>query len=171
MWPLVLTRTQAWSVSTSGLRGSALLLPFSGRRSLASGKWCGYAPPSPINCGRSLTHALVHPTRYDFFYKNGVPKWRGTGYYYSRFRPGVGVSACLSALRSSCSHCFRVVNDGKFYHPNTQTVFTFLVFLTTGLQFMVQKLNYSRDLERIEKIRHDAKTTAWGNRSVRYPDP
>ena len=30
--------------------------------------------------------------RYDFFYKNGVPKWRGTGYYYSRFRPGLGVS-------------------------------------------------------------------------------
>jgi DnaJ family protein C protein 1 len=30
--------------------------------------------------------------RYDFFYKNGVPKWRGTGYYYARFRPGVGVS-------------------------------------------------------------------------------
>src|ERR1700728_4461005 len=31
--------------------------------------------------------------RYDFFFKNGVPKWRGTGYYYSRFRPGLGVSA------------------------------------------------------------------------------
>lgn len=47
--------------------------------------------------------------RYDFFYKNGVPKWRGTslqrilatradsfytgtGYYYSRFRPGLGAS-------------------------------------------------------------------------------
>jgi DnaJ family protein C protein 1 len=29
--------------------------------------------------------------RYDFFYKNGVPKWRGTGYYYQRFRPGLGV--------------------------------------------------------------------------------
>ena len=28
---------------------------------------------------------------YDFFYKNGVPVWRGTVYYYSRFRPGLGV--------------------------------------------------------------------------------
>lgn len=28
--------------------------------------------------------------RYDFFYENGVPKWRGTGYYYSRYRPGLG---------------------------------------------------------------------------------
>ncbi|KAF9652178.1 chaperone J-domain-containing protein [Thelephora ganbajun] len=74
--------------------------------------------------------------RYDFFYKNGVPKWRGTGYYYSRFRPGVG------------------------------TVFMFLVLLTTGLQYMVQRLNYAKDLERIERIRQDAKTTAWGNRLV-----
>jgi len=74
--------------------------------------------------------------RYDFFYKNGVPKWRGTGYYYARFRPGVG------------------------------TVITFLILLTTGLQYMVQRLNYARDLERIERIRQDAKTTAWGNRLV-----
>lgn len=28
--------------------------------------------------------------RYDHFLKNGFPKWRGTGYYYERFRPGVG---------------------------------------------------------------------------------
>jgi DnaJ family protein C protein 1 len=34
--------------------------------------------------------------RYDFFYKNGVPKWRGTGYYYARFRPGVGVRQLLA---------------------------------------------------------------------------
>ncbi|KAF9780123.1 DnaJ-domain-containing protein [Thelephora terrestris] len=74
--------------------------------------------------------------RYDFFYKNGVPKWRGTGYYYARFRPGIG------------------------------TVMTFLVILTTGLQYMVQKLNYAKDVERIERIRHDARTTAWGNRLV-----
>jgi hypothetical protein len=28
--------------------------------------------------------------RYDFFLKKGFPKWRGTGYYYTRFRPGLG---------------------------------------------------------------------------------
>ncbi|KKK25126.1 hypothetical protein ARAM_003478 [Aspergillus rambellii] len=28
--------------------------------------------------------------RYDHFLKNGFPKWKGTGYYYSRFRPGLG---------------------------------------------------------------------------------
>lgn len=28
--------------------------------------------------------------RYDYFLSNGFPKWRGTGYYYARFRPGLG---------------------------------------------------------------------------------
>ncbi|EME80252.1 uncharacterized protein MYCFIDRAFT_70601 [Pseudocercospora fijiensis CIRAD86] len=28
--------------------------------------------------------------RYDHFLKNGFPIWRGTGYYYERFRPGFG---------------------------------------------------------------------------------
>ena len=28
--------------------------------------------------------------RYDHFLNNGFPKWRGTGYYYARFRPGLG---------------------------------------------------------------------------------
>lgn len=28
--------------------------------------------------------------RYDHFLSNGFPAWRGTGYYYSRYRPGLG---------------------------------------------------------------------------------
>ncbi|KAJ5224126.1 hypothetical protein N7468_008668 [Penicillium chermesinum] len=28
--------------------------------------------------------------RYDHFLKNGFPRWKGTGYYYTRFRPGLG---------------------------------------------------------------------------------
>ncbi|SLM33480.1 DnaJ domain [Lasallia pustulata] len=28
--------------------------------------------------------------RYDHFLQNGFPRWRGTGYYYARFRPGLG---------------------------------------------------------------------------------
>ncbi|RPB24874.1 hypothetical protein L211DRAFT_861750 [Terfezia boudieri ATCC MYA-4762] len=28
--------------------------------------------------------------RYDHFLKNGFPRWKGTGYYYARFRPGLG---------------------------------------------------------------------------------
>ena len=34
--------------------------------------------------------------RYDHFLANGFPKWKGTGYYYSRFRPGLGT--VLAAL-------------------------------------------------------------------------
>jgi len=70
--------------------------------------------------------------RYDFFLKNGVPKWRGTGYYYSRYRPGLG------------------------------SVLTFLILLTSGLQYLVQKLNYARDLARIDQIVTSARTAAWG---------
>jgi len=74
--------------------------------------------------------------RYDFFYKNGVPKWRGTGYYYSRYRPGLGF------------------------------VFVFLIILTSGLQYMVQRINYKRDLERIERIVGKAKAAAWGPKMI-----
>lgn len=74
--------------------------------------------------------------RYDFFYKNGVPKWRGTGYYYSRFRPGLG------------------------------SVLVFLTVLTSSLQYIIQKMNYRRDLERIERIRQDARLAAWGPKMI-----
>ncbi|THH32944.1 hypothetical protein EUX98_g1297 [Antrodiella citrinella] len=74
--------------------------------------------------------------RYDFFYKNGVPKWRGTGYYYSRFRPGLGF------------------------------VFMFLVLITSGMQYLVQRLNYRRDLERVEWIIQQAKSAAWGSKMI-----
>ncbi|CUA67809.1 putative J domain-containing protein C2E1P5,03 [Rhizoctonia solani] len=74
--------------------------------------------------------------RYNFFYKNGVPKWRGTGYYYSRFRPGLG------------------------------SVLTFLALLTCILQYFVQKMNYTRDLERVRDLVNRAKLAAWGPRMV-----
>ncbi|KAH7343241.1 DnaJ domain-containing protein [Rhizoctonia solani] len=74
--------------------------------------------------------------RYNFFYKNGVPKWRGTGYYYSRFRPGLG------------------------------SVLFFLALLTCTLQFFVQKMNYARDLKRIQDLVSRAKLAAWGPRMI-----
>jgi len=72
--------------------------------------------------------------RYDFFYKNGVPTWRGTGYYYSRFRPGLG------------------------------TVFVFLTLLSSALQYIIQRLNYKRDLKRVDHIVREAKMAAWGQK-------
>ncbi|KAF7332082.1 RNA-dependent RNA polymerase [Mycena kentingensis (nom. inval.)] len=74
--------------------------------------------------------------RYDFFYKNGVPRWRGTGYYYSRFRPGLG------------------------------SVFVFLVIVTSGFHYAVQHVNFRRDSDRIQTIIRDARLAAWGPRLV-----
>ncbi|CAL1700734.1 unnamed protein product [Somion occarium] len=74
--------------------------------------------------------------RYDFFYKNGVPRWRGTGYYYARFRPGIG------------------------------SVFVFLTILSSVLQYAIQRVNYGKDLKRIETIRHQAKSAAWGTKLI-----
>ncbi|KAG9005762.1 hypothetical protein FRB94_001328 [Tulasnella sp. JGI-2019a] len=70
--------------------------------------------------------------RYDFFYKNGVPKWRGTGYYYSRYRPGL-----ISVL-------------------------VFLVTLTSCMQLFVQRYNYRKDKRRIQGYITKAKKLAWG---------
>ncbi|KAI9448023.1 DnaJ-domain-containing protein [Lactarius indigo] len=64
------------------------------------------------------------------------PRWRGTGYYYSRFRPGLG------------------------------TVVIFLTTLTTGLHYIVQHLNFKRDLARIEHIVGQAKLVAWGPKMI-----
>ncbi|EJD01100.1 DnaJ-domain-containing protein [Fomitiporia mediterranea MF3/22] len=74
--------------------------------------------------------------RYDFFYKNGVPRWRGTGYYYSRYRPGLG------------------------------SVVIFLVVLSSGLQYVIQRINYKNDLARIDRFVTEARLAAWGSRMV-----
>ncbi|KAK0622278.1 putative J domain-containing protein C2E1P5.03 [Lasiodiplodia hormozganensis] len=43
--------------------------------------------------------------RYDHFLKNGFPAWRGTGYYYSRYRPGLGsVLVGLFAMMGGAAH-------------------------------------------------------------------
>ena len=81
---------------------------------------------------------------------------------------GSGYVHVSASWPSSRIHRFHlpIANHRKNYRAGTQTVSTFLVLLTTGLQYMVQRLNYAKDLERIERIRQDAKTTAWGNRLV-----
>ncbi|KAH8925482.1 DnaJ-domain-containing protein [Atractiella rhizophila] len=72
--------------------------------------------------------------RYDYFHDAGVPTWRGTGYYYSRFRPG---------LRS---------------------VLLFLAFLTNGIHYLILHLNRMQDLKRIDRFRQSARMVAWGPR-------
>lgn len=43
--------------------------------------------------------------RYDHFLNNGFPKWKGTGYYYARLRPGLGsVLIGLFVLGGGAAH-------------------------------------------------------------------
>ena len=52
--------------------------------------------------------------RYDYFLKNGFPKWKGTGYYYSRFRPGLGsVLAGLLLVFGGAGHYAALVLGWK----------------------------------------------------------
>lgn len=54
-----------------------------------------------------VAHVLRGPgrERYDHFLKNGFPLWKGTGYYYSRFRPGLGsVLAGLFLVFGGAAH-------------------------------------------------------------------
>jgi len=51
--------------------------------------------------------------RYDYFLKVGVPKWRGTGYYYSRYKPSIkfagiaiGVGICLMQILLSWTNYY-----------------------------------------------------------------
>jgi hypothetical protein len=45
--------------------------------------------------------------RYDHFLSNGFPAWKGTGYYYARFRPGLGtVLAGLFVFVGGGGHWF-----------------------------------------------------------------
>ncbi|KAI9323185.1 DnaJ domain-containing protein [Dichotomocladium elegans] len=67
--------------------------------------------------------------RYNFFYKNGVPRWRGTGYYYSRFRPGLG------------------------------TVVVLLTVLSGMAQYLVAWVNYYQERRRIEGFVANARET------------
>lgn len=75
--------------------------------------------------------------RYDFFLKNGFPRWRGTGYYYARFRPGLG------------------------------TVLVFLTLITAAMQHVVHRMNYKRDVARIDRIMEAARRAAWGPKMVK----
>lgn len=65
--------------------------------------------------------------RYDFFYKNGVPRWRGTGYYYSRFRPGLGF------------------------------VTLFLILVSGGMEYLAGVINYRQEKSRIQRLLEDAR--------------
>ena len=94
-------------------------------------------------------------SRYDFFHKNGVPRWRGTGYYYSRYRPGLGVSCCYATVGFN----MRTNNLCQF-------VSIFLIILSTTLQYVIQRINYRNDLARIDRFVAEARQAAWGPKLI-----
>ncbi|KAI4155401.1 MAG: hypothetical protein LQ341_000193 [Variospora aurantia] len=74
--------------------------------------------------------------RYDYFLANGFPRWRGTGYYYARFRPGLG--SVLAGL---------FVVGGGFAHYGALYV------------------SWKRQKEFVEKYIRHARRAAWGDDS------
>lgn len=74
--------------------------------------------------------------RYDHFLRNGFPKWKGTGYYYSRYRPGLG--SVLFGL-------FAVMGGGVHYYALVMA--------------------WKRRREFVERYIRHARRTAWGDDS------
>ncbi|KAI9856913.1 MAG: DnaJ sub C member 1 [Vezdaea acicularis] len=72
--------------------------------------------------------------RYDHFLKNGFPAWKGTGYYYARFRPG---------LTSVLLGLFIVCGGGAHY----------------GALYM----SWKRQREFVQRYITHARRAAWGN--------
>ncbi|KAL9623096.1 MAG: hypothetical protein Q9160_002610 [Pyrenula sp. 1 TL-2023] len=83
-----------------------------------------------------VTNILRGPDRerYDHFLKNGFPKWRGTGYYYTRYRPGLG------------------------------TVLLGLFVVGGGLaHYGALRLSWSRQREFVGRYIREARKAAWGD--------
>ncbi|APA07131.1 hypothetical protein SS1G_04154 [Sclerotinia sclerotiorum 1980 UF-70] len=79
--------------------------------------------------------------RYDHFLKNGFPKWKGTGYYYARFRPGFGS-----------------VLVGLF------------IFVGGGGHYLALYLSWKRQREFVERYISFARNAAWGgNANLNVP--
>lgn len=74
--------------------------------------------------------------RYDHFLRHGFPKWRGTGYYYARYRPGLG------------------------------TVLVGLFIVGGGVaHYYALKISYNGQRQFMEKYIKQARKSAWGNES------
>ncbi|KAI3323486.1 hypothetical protein HD806DRAFT_496837 [Xylariaceae sp. AK1471] len=83
-----------------------------------------------------VTNVLRGPgrERYDHFLKNGFPTWKGTEYYYSRYRPGLGtvLVGCL------------LVGGGGFH-------------------YLALYMSWKRQREFVERYIKFARNAAWGD--------
>jgi hypothetical protein len=75
--------------------------------------------------------------RYDHFLQNGFPAWRGTGYYYSRYRPGGGT-----------------------------VIFGLFVFAGGAVHYLVLVLGWKRQRDFVQRYIQQARTLAWGDSSL-----
>ena len=75
--------------------------------------------------------------RYDFFLANGFPKWRGTGYYYARYRPGLGT-----------------------------VIFGLFLFGGGLVHYGAMYLGWKRQREFVERYIRHARRAAWGDDSA-----
>jgi curved DNA-binding protein CbpA len=75
--------------------------------------------------------------RYDHFLRNGFPAWRGSGYYYNRFRPGLG--SVLMGL--------------------------FIAF-GGGMHYFALLVGWRRRREFVERYIRHARKTAWGDETA-----
>jgi hypothetical protein len=80
--------------------------------------------------------------RYDYFISNGFPKWKGTEYYYSRYRPGFGT-----------------VLAGVFF------------FAGGAAHYLALYMSWRRQREFVERYIRYARNAAWGpdNLGVNIP--
>ena len=74
--------------------------------------------------------------RYDYFYSKGFPKWKGTGYYYSKFRPGIVFTLFI------------------------------LYILVSVFHFFALKINRKQAYKRIEDMKNMIKTQAWNGSQI-----
>ncbi|KAH7023326.1 hypothetical protein EDB80DRAFT_770141 [Ilyonectria destructans] len=72
--------------------------------------------------------------RYDHFLNNGFPRWKGTDYYYNRYRPGLGT-----------------VITGLF------------LVLGGGVHYLIMYMSWRRQQEFVQRYIKFARDTAWGN--------
>ncbi|KAL5596992.1 hypothetical protein BROUX41_006336 [Berkeleyomyces rouxiae] len=80
--------------------------------------------------------------RYDHYLANGFPLWKGTDYYYTRYRPGLG------------------------------TVLTgFFIIVGGGFHYLALYMSWKRQREFIERYVKFARDTAWGDVAGRTVEP
>lgn len=75
--------------------------------------------------------------RYDHFLKNGFPAWRGSGWYYKRYRPGFG----------------------------TVLVGMFVMFAGVA-HYVVLRLSYTKQREFVDRYIRHARKAAWGSETA-----